>query len=196
MLGALSNLFGERGPRRGGVPANVTLARSLALTSEPARLRKTVKDAGVVRGRRIGRALLAPVPVPRLASQPSSREAVIARHGDDGASATVAASPATARQARRLRNSRTGSMLVYAIYAYRLCHWKRLRGSTILAETPGLSALLGRLQRGDKDASDPAFAGIATKPNSLRRQRRSSACPMHSHASTHQKHGRTFRSRP
>jgi hypothetical protein len=63
-----------------------------------------------------------------------------------GAGGMVQRSPSAARHGRRLRNSRTLATLLHVIYAHRLCHWKRHRGSTVLAETPPVSALLGASQ--------------------------------------------------
>jgi len=64
--------------------------------------------------------------------------------------------PCAAREDRRLRNSRTLSILVSVIYAVRLCRLHRRSGSTVLAETPAFAALLGRLLRGSKTAPNPA----------------------------------------
>ena len=51
--------------------------------------------------------------------------------------------PCAPRQGRLLRNSRTAPFLADAIYAYKLCLWWRQCGSTVLVETPALSAVLG-----------------------------------------------------
>jgi hypothetical protein len=65
--------------------------------------------------------------------------------------------PSAARHDRRLRNSRTLIVLAGVIYAYRLCHLQRHQGSTVLAETPAVSALLGRLQ-GLAGHGEPGFS--------------------------------------
>ena len=82
---------------------------------------------------------------------------------DPGAATSQARSgllqgPCVARQGRRLRNSRTTFILARFIYAYRLSQWPSHHCSTVLAETPASSALLGRLY-GRQVRTQPVRAG-------------------------------------
>ena len=67
----------------------------------------------------------------------------------------VAVTLCVAREGRRLRNSRTLSILVRAIYSARLCRLHRWSGSTVLADIPVLRCATRAPLRGSKAAAEP-----------------------------------------